>query len=119
MEPHIARLPVLASFFFNDTATTEIYTLSLHDALPICRGQRQHVHGELERLEALLVPHAEAMLFVDDENPEIITPHLPPPHPIVARLLLHKKHLEPPRHQLGILRAAKPRAVDIVSSTHR
>src|SRR2546427_3321865 len=24
------------SFFFNDTATTEIYTLSLHDALPIC-----------------------------------------------------------------------------------
>src|SRR2546430_3374719 len=30
--------PTLASFFFffNDTATTEIYTLSLHDALPIC-----------------------------------------------------------------------------------
>src|SRR3712207_9181760 len=26
--------------FFNDTATTEIYTLSLHDALPICRGRR-------------------------------------------------------------------------------
>src|SRR2546422_10632830 len=25
-------------FFFNDTATTEIYTLSLHDALPISRG---------------------------------------------------------------------------------
>src|SRR5258706_496018 len=25
-------------FFFNDTATTEIYTLSLHDALPICEG---------------------------------------------------------------------------------
>src|SRR2546427_11345925 len=25
-------------FFFNDTATTEIYTLSLHDALPICYG---------------------------------------------------------------------------------
>src|SRR5215469_17476145 len=28
------------SFFFNDTATTEIYTLSLHDALPICRPSR-------------------------------------------------------------------------------
>src|SRR5437899_6809378 len=27
-------------FFFNDTATTEIYTLSLHDALPICRVLR-------------------------------------------------------------------------------
>src|SRR2546425_11585107 len=27
---------VYVFFFFNDTATTEIYTLSLHDALPIC-----------------------------------------------------------------------------------
>src|SRR3712207_7004082 len=37
-------------FFFNDTATTEIYTLSLHDALPICRvsssrGTRRHRHA--------------------------------------------------------------------------
>src|SRR3712207_6861715 len=30
----------LLFFFFNDTATTEIYTLSLHDALPICCGGR-------------------------------------------------------------------------------
>src|SRR3712207_7456265 len=29
---------MLYLFFFNDTATTEIYTLSLHDALPICTG---------------------------------------------------------------------------------
>src|SRR3712207_8007775 len=29
-----------ALFFFNDTATTEIYTLSLHDALPISGGRR-------------------------------------------------------------------------------
>src|ERR1017187_10797662 len=29
-------------FFFNDTATTEIYTLSLHDALPICLAARDH-----------------------------------------------------------------------------
>src|SRR2546426_8672160 len=29
---------VIYVFFFNDTATTEIYTLSLHDALPICGG---------------------------------------------------------------------------------
>src|SRR3712207_7411269 len=27
----------MSVFFFNDTATTEIYTLSLHDALPICQ----------------------------------------------------------------------------------
>src|SRR3712207_8559540 len=37
-------------FFFNDTATTEIYTLSLHDALPICdndqaaQDRRAHAH---------------------------------------------------------------------------
>src|SRR2546430_17436241 len=30
-------------FFFNDTATTEIYTLSLHDALPICTDVRPAV----------------------------------------------------------------------------
>src|SRR3989339_1593132 len=38
---HCSYRPLLAvtlSFFFNDTATTEIYTLSLHDALPICHG---------------------------------------------------------------------------------
>src|ERR1039458_1791169 len=32
-------------FFFNDTATTEIYTLSLHDALPICQSRRRHPHA--------------------------------------------------------------------------
>src|SRR5438874_13590011 len=31
-------LPSHFFFFYNDTATTEIYTLSLHDALPICRS---------------------------------------------------------------------------------
>ena len=30
-------------FFFNDTATTEIYTLSLHDALPILHGQNETI----------------------------------------------------------------------------
>src|SRR3712207_9121779 len=32
----ICTLRTFFFFFFNDTATTEIYTLSLHDALPIC-----------------------------------------------------------------------------------
>src|SRR2546427_7236149 len=32
----ITELLIFIFFFFNDTATTEIYTLSLHDALPIC-----------------------------------------------------------------------------------
>src|SRR2546426_5242559 len=34
----IGHAPALFFFFFNDTATTEIYTLSLHDALPIWSG---------------------------------------------------------------------------------
>src|SRR2546430_11901136 len=34
----------LVFFFFNDTATTEIYTLSLHDALPICGEGNRPVH---------------------------------------------------------------------------
>src|SRR5450755_5040610 len=44
-------------FLFNDTATTEIYTLSLHDALPICDGHRdadvdqRRRHRELQRDE--------------------------------------------------------------------
>src|SRR2546430_13621438 len=32
----MTRIRSFLFFFFNDTATTEIYTLSLHDALPIC-----------------------------------------------------------------------------------
>src|SRR2546430_12951553 len=34
---------MLFFFFFNDTATTEIYTLSLHDALPISSGSRERI----------------------------------------------------------------------------
>src|SRR5688572_32064856 len=48
------RLSNFFFFFFNDTATTEIYTLSLHDALPICHGStnkgaclmQQEIRGE-------------------------------------------------------------------------
>src|SRR5258708_30647872 len=37
----LSRSSLSLFFFFNDTATTEIYTLSLHDALPICHHRRQ------------------------------------------------------------------------------
>src|SRR2546425_11021811 len=40
---------VLLFFFFNDTATTEIYTLSLHDALPIFEGIQ--IDGSLRPLD--------------------------------------------------------------------
>src|SRR6266851_9610191 len=44
-----SRCLTLLFFFFNDTATTEIYTLSLHDALPILRSEWE---DELTRLGA-------------------------------------------------------------------
>src|SRR3989442_7400948 len=37
----MSHLYISLFFFFNDTATTEIYTLSLHDALPICCAARR------------------------------------------------------------------------------
>src|SRR3712207_7495486 len=43
--------------FFNDTATTEIYTLSLHDALPICsRGPRTRPSARWERRFGVVGP---------------------------------------------------------------
>src|SRR2546422_1121743 len=43
-------------FFFNDTATTEIYTLSLHDALPISRRPGRDLPLHLPRARAIPVP---------------------------------------------------------------
>src|SRR5256885_12152160 len=45
-------IPCFFFFFFNDTATTEIYTLSLHDALPISResGRDLRAHSGLRRI---------------------------------------------------------------------
>src|SRR6266542_6175814 len=40
--------PCFFFFFFNDTAPTEIYTLSLHDALPISRGRTSGGHPSHE-----------------------------------------------------------------------
>src|SRR3712207_7486673 len=64
-------------FFFNDTATTEIYTLSLHDALPILaieqRGERSGLHRDLlGAVPAFLRPGARGaapvvLLVVEEE----------------------------------------------------
>src|SRR5438132_11007041 len=55
-------LHILYSFFSNDTATTHIYTLSLHDALPISRGTF-HLRlsaGQLQQPAARALPQAAA-----------------------------------------------------------
>src|SRR6266496_6866106 len=76
-------------FFFNDTATTEIYTLSLHDALPIspAAGGRK-----IETSKACLTA-------VTRSRSEEHTSELQSRRDIVCRLLLEKKKTNNTRHQ--------------------
>src|SRR2546430_16275687 len=55
-----SAISISVFFFFNDTATTEIYTLSLHDALPIFRISGRAAHGfrEARRLRSGLQARA-------------------------------------------------------------
>src|SRR2546426_6355216 len=84
-------------FFFNDTATTEIYTLSLHDALPICVPARR-IRDE-SRLGAYAHVAAGRPLggtgaAVGDDvgcRSEEHTSELQSPCNLVCRLLLEKK----------------------------
>src|ERR1051326_337375 len=52
-----------AVFFFNDTATTEIYTLSLHDALPICKTVSHWRIDAPYRRRATLFPTGKADVY--------------------------------------------------------
>src|SRR3712207_9506748 len=86
-------------FFFNDTATTEIYTLSLHDALPIFAGRG--VAGSLASArEVLKLISSESMqrnpsesirLVVEKGRSEEHTSELQSRQYLVCRLLLEKK----------------------------
>src|SRR5258708_28203110 len=77
-----------AFFFFNDTATTEIYTLSLHDALPISNAHLAvalGIPGEPEaRRPIVLIREVRA-------RSEEHTSELQSPDHLVCRLLLEKK----------------------------
>src|SRR5256885_14426657 len=92
---HILHPSLLSFFFFfNDTATTEIYTLSLHDALPICHdwAVQDTKYGKLsiEPFEsgfALTVGIAYRRALRSEEH----TSELQSPCNLVCRLLLEKK----------------------------
>src|SRR2546426_1427476 len=92
----MSRRRILFFFFFNDTATTEIYTLSLHDALPIfplpwLRGAEPRAHDQrpsslgLHRMRSLLPARPPAL------RSEEHTSELQSPCNLVCRLLLEKK----------------------------
>src|SRR5436190_14028621 len=79
------------SFFFNDTATTEIYTLSLHDALPILNGRREQGREIGQRLHR---PGLHLQIKrPGDSRPrsEEHTSELQSHSDLVCRLLLEKK----------------------------
>src|SRR2546429_4678017 len=86
-------------FFFNDTATTEIYTLSLHDALPISSISQtaSQARGVVCREAANAATSAVTPMatFRSEEHTSELQSRL---H-LVCRLLLEKKKLvrEPPR----------------------
>src|SRR5688572_32897697 len=73
-------------FFFNDTATTEIYTLSLHDALPICkRIYEWYVPDVLKAYRRI------AVVSIESKRSEEHTSELQSQSNLVCRLLLEKK----------------------------
>src|SRR5690348_17668132 len=76
-------------FFFNDTATTEIYTLSLHDALPICARCRASRRPTSPPAWSSSRPPSEWRRA--DGRSEEHTSELQSPVHLVCRLLLEKK----------------------------
>src|SRR5438477_4894777 len=76
------------SFFFNDTATTEIYTLSLHDALPISPFLfGAVVHAAHHQAGLVLLPADEGQALRSEEHTSELQSHVN----LVCRLLLEKK----------------------------
>src|SRR2546430_17583726 len=83
-------------FFFNDTATTEIYTLSLHDALPICPSTQAPGPSEAQitpgRWDVDRVRCSD-LLGASDDRSEEHTSELQSQSNLVCRLLLEKKKI--------------------------
>src|SRR5438552_10057538 len=85
------------SFFFNDTATPQIYTLSLHDALPISSFPPSS--GSARRIGS---PMPAARSSASPARSEEHTSELQSPDHLVCRLLLEKKKHAENRQRLQI-----------------
>src|SRR2546425_8188141 len=106
-------------FFFNDTATTEIYTLSLHDALPISREnfptdtvvairsshEPTQAAGWLRGVPLLLSRFLRQQRDARDHRSEEHTSELQSLAYLVCRLLLEKKNQLPSDHHHPCARA--------------
>src|SRR2546427_5157168 len=103
-------------FFFNDTATTEIYTLSLHDALPICAatvrafGQQGLEHVELDDARLRLRRHL-------GQRSEEHTSELQSQSNLVCRLLLEKKNKKPTDQPYPRIKRHRDSITSIYSAT--
>src|SRR2546430_1496848 len=83
----VTRPTFYSFFFFNDTATTEIYTLSLHDALPIYfLGNLIEKRSSTRRVAVRVAPPQ-----LDQSRSEEHTSELQSQSNLVCRLLLEKK----------------------------
>src|SRR2546421_3974489 len=80
-------------FFFNDTATTEIYTLSLHDALPILAGVVPLQRLPLRHGVACPTEHPRQCATTKRKRSEEHTSELQSRSDLVCRLLLEKKKI--------------------------
>src|SRR5256885_15563760 len=79
-------------FFFNDTATTEIYTLSLHDALPIWRPCSTSPRGKIPAAAQAAAGTPGWPARGTCARSEEHTSELQSPCNLVCRLLLEKKN---------------------------
>src|SRR5690606_42158214 len=100
LPPHHADPDTLATrFFFPAPATAGIYTLSLHDALPISRSRRRRRHHRapgldhaLDQAGAIAIRHIRGLVRVpDDQRSEEHTSELQSRENLVCRRLLEKK----------------------------
>src|SRR5438105_11728217 len=101
-------------FFFNDTATTEIYTLSLHDALPIFIAMPARTRGRVELEQRIGHFHAR-------QRSEEHTSELQSRVDLVCRLLLEKKKVaqSPGLLNLEVHEKSEQRFIDDHAATHR
>src|SRR2546430_13346584 len=83
----VPNLLFLFFFFFNDTATTEIYTLSLHDALPIFGTDPELRYKRAVRLSTIPYFAGGILMCRSEEH----TSELQSQSNLVCRLLLEKK----------------------------